>query len=167
VVIAPRVGAGLDGNETVITFRVRLRAAGAGEIRIERRGMLIDDMDVAAAGIGLPEFDQRVRHAAAVFIEHVAVHDDAFADRLSLALNGEVVIVRAHRLVAVDRPGQFRQRVTHRDQRLRRRTLDRALVAGRQPRRMRRETLHWIDQCHDVSLPRQAQVSRAADHYMT
>ena len=82
--IAPGVGAGLDGDEAVLTFRVRLRAAGAGEIRIERRGMLIDDMDVAAAGIGLPEFDQRIRHAAAVFVEHVAVHDDAFADRLAL-----------------------------------------------------------------------------------
>ena len=53
--------------------------------------MLIDDMDVAAAGIGLPQFDQRVRHAAAVFIEHVAVHDDALAERLALALKREVV----------------------------------------------------------------------------
>ena len=64
---------------------IGLRAAGAGEIRIERRGMLVDDVDVAAAGIGLPELDQRVRDAAAVFIEHTAVHDDALAERLALA----------------------------------------------------------------------------------
>ncbi len=83
--------------------------------------MLIDDMHVAAAGIGLPEFDQRIRHAAAVFVEHMAMHDDALTERLALALNGQVMIVLAHRLVAVDRPGQFRQRVPHRDQRLRRR----------------------------------------------
>ena len=129
--------------------------------------MLIDDMDISAAGIGLPEFDQRVRHAAAVFIEHMAVHDDALADRLALALNREVVIVLAHRLVAVDRLGQFRERMPHRNQRLGGRALDRALVGGGQPRRMRRETLHWIDQCHDVSLPCIAPVSRAADHYRT
>ena len=48
--------------------------------------MLVDDMDIAAAGIGLPQLDQRVRHAAAVFIEHMAVHDDALAERLALAL---------------------------------------------------------------------------------
>src|ERR1700682_6150383 len=86
VVIAPGIGAGLDGDETVIALRIRLRAAGTGEIRIERRRMLVDDMDVAAAGIGLPQFDQRIRHAAAVFIEHMAVHDDALAKRLALAL---------------------------------------------------------------------------------
>ncbi len=80
--------------------------------------MLIDHMDVAAAGIGLPELDQRIRHAAAVFIQHMAVHDDALAERLALVLDGEIVIVLAHRLVAVDRPGQFRQRVAHDDQRL-------------------------------------------------
>ena len=75
--------------------------------------MLVDDVDVAAAGIGLPEFDQRVGHAAAVFIQHMAVHDDALAERLAVVLDGEIVIVLAHRLVAVDRPGQFRQRMAH------------------------------------------------------
>src|SRR5918999_1610128 len=84
----------------------------------------------------------------------MAVHDDALADRLALSLNREVVIVRAHGLVAVDRSRQFRQRMTHWNQRLGGRTLDRALVGGRQPRRMRRETLHWIDQFHDEFLPR-------------
>jgi hypothetical protein len=53
--------------------------------------MLVDGMDIAAAGIGLPDLDQRVRHAAAVFVEHMAVHDDALAERLALVLGGEVV----------------------------------------------------------------------------
>ena len=135
--ITPGVGAGLDGDEAVIAFRVGLRAAGAGEIRIERRGMLVDGVDVAAAGIGLPQLDQRVRHAAAVFIKHMAVHDDAFAERLALVLDGEVAVVLAHGLVAVDRPGQFRQRVPHDDQRFRGRALHRRAVIRRQPRRMR------------------------------
>ncbi len=48
--------------------------------------MLVDDMDVTAAGIGLPDLDQRVRHAAAVLVEHMAMHDDAFAERLARML---------------------------------------------------------------------------------
>jgi hypothetical protein len=99
--------------------------------------MLVRDVDIAAAGIGLPQLDQRVGHAAAVFIEHVAVHDDAFADRFALVLDGEVVIVLAHRLMAVHRTSQFRQRLPHDDQRLLRRALDRAAIAGRQMRRVR------------------------------
>ncbi len=91
VVVAPGIGAGLDGDEAVVALGIRLRAAGAGEIRIERRRMLIDDMDIAAAGIGLPQLDQRVGHAAAVLVEHMAVHDDAFAERLALVLQGEIV----------------------------------------------------------------------------
>src|ERR1700712_5509694 len=89
VVIAPGIGAGLDGDEAVIALRIGLRAAGTGEIRIERRRMLVDDMDIAAAGIGLPQLDQRIRDTATVFVEHMAVHDDALAERLALALQGE------------------------------------------------------------------------------
>ena len=100
-------------TKLVGAFGIGLRAAGAGEIRIKRRGMLIDDVDVAAAGIGLPHLDQRIRHAAAVFVEHVAVDDDALAERLALVLGGEIMVVLAHRLVAIDRPGQFRQRLRH------------------------------------------------------
>ena len=84
VVIAPRIGAGLDGDEFVIAVLVGHGAAGAGEIRIERRRVLIDDMDVAAGGIGLPDFDQRIRHRARVLVEHMAVHDDALAERLAV-----------------------------------------------------------------------------------
>ena len=59
------------------------RAAGAGEIRIERRRVLFADMDVTAGGIGLPDFDQRIRHRARVLVEHMAMHHDAFAERLA------------------------------------------------------------------------------------
>ena len=80
--------------------------------------MLVANMDIASTGIGLPEFDQRVGHAASVFIEHMAMDDDALADRLAFVLGGEIGIAGAHGLVAVDRAGQFRQRMAHDDQRL-------------------------------------------------
>src|SRR5882724_13271689 len=86
VMVAPRIGAGFDGDEFVIAFAVGLRASGAGKIRIERRRMLVADMDITAAGIGLPDLEQGIRHAAAVLIQHMAVHDDALAERLTLVL---------------------------------------------------------------------------------
>src|ERR1700730_2887338 len=102
VMVAPGIGAGFDGDEPVIALAVGLRAPGAGKIRIERRGMLVADMDIAAAGVGLPDLEQGIRYAAAVLIQHMAVHDDAFAERLALVLCGEIMIALAHGLVAVD-----------------------------------------------------------------
>jgi hypothetical protein len=93
-------------------------AARAGEIRIERRRMLIDDVDITAAGIGLPDFNQHVRHRAAILVEHLAVDDDALAERLACGLLGEIGIAVLHRVVAVHRAGQFGQRMRHDDERL-------------------------------------------------
>ena len=124
MVIAPGVGAGLDGDEAIIAGGIALGTAGAGEIRIERRGVLVADVNVAPAGIGLPYLDQRVRHAAAVLVKHMAVHDDALAERLAGVLARQVIVALAHGLVAIDRAGQFRQRVAHRDQGLERGALD-------------------------------------------
>src|SRR4051812_31308157 len=47
VVIAPGIGAGLDGDEPVVAGGIAHRAACSGEIRIERRRMLVADMDIA------------------------------------------------------------------------------------------------------------------------
>ena len=58
--------------------------------------MLVDDVDVAAAGIGLPDFDQRIRHRPPVLVEHAAVHDDALAERLARVLLGQVVVAVLH-----------------------------------------------------------------------
>ena len=82
--------------------------------------MLVDIVDIAAASIGLPDFHQRVGNRALVFIEHVAMHDDAFAERLALVLFGEIGIAFLHGIVAVNRPRQLGKRVRHNDQRLRR-----------------------------------------------
>src|ERR1700727_1306299 len=106
VMVAPWIGAGLDRDEPVIAIGIGSRAASTSEIRIERRRVLVNDVDVTAAGIGLPDFQQRIGHRAAVFVPYMAVDDDAFAQWLAGMLDGEVVIVLAHRLVAVNWPGQ-------------------------------------------------------------
>ena len=67
--------------------------------------MLVDVVHVAAAGVGLPDFDQRVGHRPPVLVDHVAVHDDALAQRLARVLLGEVGVALLHRVVAV-RPGR-------------------------------------------------------------
>src|ERR1700748_3612104 len=96
VMVAPGISARLDGDETIIALVIALRASGAGEIRIERGRVLVAGVNVAATGIGLPEFHQRVRPAAAVLVEHMAMHDDALADRLALVLRGEIVVACAY-----------------------------------------------------------------------
>src|SRR5258707_13709064 len=88
MMVAPRIGAGFYRDEPVVTLGIRLRAPRSGKIRIERRRMLVADVDITAAGIGLPDFEQRIRHAATVFVQHMAVHDDAFAERFALVLGG-------------------------------------------------------------------------------
>src|SRR4051794_19424949 len=108
VVIAPGISPRLDGDEFVVAGAVGLRPSRPGEIRIERRGMLVDYMDVTPAGISLPNLDQCIGHAATVFIQHMTVHNDALAERLTFLLGGEIAVVLAHRLVAVNRAGQFR-----------------------------------------------------------
>ena len=64
VVVPPRIGAGLDGDEAVAALGIGDGASGAGEIRVERGRVLVDDVDVAPGGVRLPDLDQRVRHAA-------------------------------------------------------------------------------------------------------
>jgi hypothetical protein len=92
----------------------------------------------------------------------MAVHDDAFAERLALCLDGEVVVVLAHGLMTVDRPGELGERMPDRDQRLLRRALDRAPVRRRQARGMDAVGSDRIDQRHVLSPYRIAAVANAA-----
>ena len=57
-VVGPRVGAGLDGDEAVPAVGVGERPPGAREVRVERRGVLVGLVPVAAGGVGLPDLDQ-------------------------------------------------------------------------------------------------------------
>ena len=114
--VAPRISARFDRDEFVIACGIGFCATGSGEIRIERRGVLIDNMNVTAARIGLPDFEQRMRHASPVFIANMAVHNNAFAEGFTLVLDREIVIALAHGLLTVNRPGQLGQRVRHHNQ---------------------------------------------------
>jgi hypothetical protein len=103
VVVAPGIGAGLDGDELVVAVGIRDAAAGAGEVGIERRGMLVDDVDVAARRIALPDLDEGMRYGTAGLVEQAALDDDALAERLAGVLGGEVGLLRLDVGMAVDR----------------------------------------------------------------
>src|SRR4030095_761270 len=59
MIIPPRVGPWLDRNEFVASFPIRQRSPASAEIRIDRRVVLIQLVQVAPGGIGLPHFNQR------------------------------------------------------------------------------------------------------------
>ena len=132
--VRPGIGAGLDGAEGVAAVLVGDGAAAAAEIRIERREIALLLVAVAAAGIGLPEFEQRAGNAHAALVEHAAIDDDALADGAFARLGeivDQVVVEFAQHGVAEDRAGDLRQRVVERQQRLLRRAQHRGLVARR------------------------------------
>ena len=89
-VVAPRVGAGLDSYEPVDACIVGKAAARAGEVRIERRRMRVDRIDVPACGIRLPDLDQRVAHGPPVAVQHATGEDDSLAERFAPMLPREV-----------------------------------------------------------------------------
>ena len=95
--VAPWVRAGLDRDEAVAALVVGEAAAGAGEVRVERRGVLVDLVPVAAGRVRLPDLDQRVAHRPAVLVEHAAGDDDPLAERLALVLARQVAVELAER----------------------------------------------------------------------
>ena len=107
VVILPGVRAGFDGDEAIAAFGVGDGVAAAGEVGIERRVVLIDGVRVAAGGVGLPDFDERVRKRAAVFVDDATRDDDAFADGFGVMLLGEVEGFYVDEIVAEDGAGDF------------------------------------------------------------
>ena len=105
VMIAPGIRPRLDRREAVFAVGVGQCAPRTDEVGIERRMMLIIDMDIAPAGVGLPDFDQRVRHRAVVFVKHAPGDDDPFAERFAV-LDGvarQVVVERLELIIAVNR----------------------------------------------------------------
>jgi hypothetical protein len=100
--VAPWVGARLDGHETVITVLVRDRASGAGEVRVKRSWVIVLAMPVAPRSVRLPQLDERVGDRAAIFVQDAAGDDDALSDRFAGVLAREVVICFADRIVSVE-----------------------------------------------------------------
>src|SRR6185295_8021180 len=127
-VVAPRVFAGPDGDETIAALGVGNRAAGAREIRIERRVVLVGAMRVAAGGVRLPDLDQGVGHGAAVLVEHAAGDDDALADRIALVLARQIAVRWLDVAMAENRPGDLRECLRRQNQRLSRAALLRRAV---------------------------------------
>ena len=106
--VLPGIGAGPDRHEAVAALGVGHRAAGAGEVGVERSGVPnVSGVVVAAGGVGLPHLDQRVGDGAAVAVDDPAVDDDALTERLAGVLAGEVVIRLPHPLGAEQGAGDL------------------------------------------------------------
>src|SRR5262249_55999950 len=101
-VIPTRIRARLDRDEAVTAVAVRETAAGAGEVRVEGRGMLIDLVPVPPGRVRLPDLDERAGHGPAGLVEQATVDDDALAERLAVVLARQVGVERRDRLVAED-----------------------------------------------------------------
>src|SRR5467141_2789618 len=123
VVVAPGILARPDADEAIAAFSVGHGAPGAGEVRIERRIVLIGAVRIAPGTVRLPDFDQGVRHRPDVLVQHAPAHDNALADRLAPVLAGEIVVGRLDVSVAEDRASQLGQRLWRHDERLRRASL--------------------------------------------
>ena len=67
-----RIGPGLDGEEAVAAVVIRQHPAIADEIGVERRVARVDRVEVAAGGIGLPQFHHGAAYRPAVLIQHPA-----------------------------------------------------------------------------------------------
>src|SRR4051812_18215901 len=98
--IAPGVSAGLDGDKTITSFTIGEDASTAGEIRVQRRIVIVLVVAIAAGGIGLPDLDQRFAHRPAVFFEHAAADDDALTYRRLQMLTRQVVVDRSQVVAA-------------------------------------------------------------------
>ena len=94
--VLKRVAARHDRQKAITSFRIRDRAARhAGEIQVERCGVVVDAVRVAARGVGLPDFHQRLRDRPPILVECAAVQDDPLADRFAGVLARQVGVGRA------------------------------------------------------------------------
>ena len=130
--IPPRIGTRLDGHKAVESVLVGERSSRAGEVRIERRGVVVLRVRISSRRIRLPNLDQAIRHGVPIAIDHPAAHDDALPQRLSCMLNREILIDRTNIGMAKDWPGDFGKSMRQENQRLRWRP---------QPRR----PIRWIE----------------------
>src|SRR5271170_7933478 len=105
--VLPRIGPRLDGDEAVVSLRVRQRASRAGKIRIDRRLMLVNPVAIPPGRIALPEFDQRVGYRTAVVVKHAPGDADSLAQRVARMLACQVVVRFTDVVVSEDWPGDF------------------------------------------------------------
>ena len=94
--IRDRIGAGLDGDETVAALSIGDRTPGADEIRIERRVAPVHRMAVFAGGVRLPGFHQDARKRARILVADLACEDHQLPERLAACC--QVRFLRRHAL---------------------------------------------------------------------
>src|SRR6266550_7498107 len=136
--VEPRISSRLDRQVAIFAVLIRHAPSRTGEIGIERRVVLIDRMMIAAGGVGLPDFDDGVRHRPFVLIEHPTDDDNALAHRLltSFGVVREIVLSRFQLDVAEQRSGDLRQSLLDRHEPFQRPALDR--------RTIRYESVRWM-----------------------
>ena len=83
-------GPGLDRREVVPAVVVGEAAPHAGEVRVERRGVLVALVDVAPGGVGLPDLDQLTAHRSTVAVQDAAGDPHPLAHGLPRVLHGQV-----------------------------------------------------------------------------
>src|ERR1700730_4090188 len=103
------IRARLDRSKEVIAPFVGQHSAAPTEIWIDRCDVSVVAMAIASAGIGLPHFDEGIGYRLTIAIEHVAVDDRLFANRLTLfgVVENEVVIERTEFVRRKCRAGHF------------------------------------------------------------
>jgi len=79
-VVPPRIRPWLDRGEAVASVVIGQAAADAGEVGVDRGRVLITLVDVATAGVGLPDLDELTSHRPSVAVDHPAGHHYPFAD---------------------------------------------------------------------------------------
>src|SRR5260370_16843988 len=107
LVSAPRISAGFDGYEPVPPLPIGQAAAGAGEVRVERRWVVVHRVHVSPGGVGLPHLDQCVTHRLAVAVDDAAADDDPFAERLAIMLPRQAGVPCEHRPAPKRGPGHL------------------------------------------------------------
>src|SRR3712207_2350389 len=111
--VSERVSARLDRPEGVVAFSISQCAPAATKIWVDRRQVAVVDMTVAAPSIGLPEFDQRVRHASPTLIQNMPMHNGSFTNGLAIlgVVQDQVIIEGADVIRAEDGTGHLREGV--------------------------------------------------------
>jgi hypothetical protein len=90
--------------------------------------MLVDLVLVAAAGVRLPDLDERPAHRPSVLVGHAPAHEDPLADGLAVVLPRQVAVVLADCVLPEHGPVERVQLLGHRDERPLRRAQARRAV---------------------------------------
>ena len=85
---------GLDGYKAVEAILIGQGPSCPGEVRVERRGMVISRVRVSSRCIRLPYLNQAIRNRVAITVQHSSSDNNAFSQRFPSMLNREITFVR-------------------------------------------------------------------------